>query len=152
MATHRFTREELTEARPPAFTWRYKVRIQDIDAAGIVFFARYLEIFHDGLFAFLDHREVDLVAMLAQAEELAPVRHAELDYFRPLRYGDEVEIAPVLVHLEETQASIGFRMQLVPGGELVALCQLVHVAVDGTTFERIHMPESLVAAFSPLRP
>ncbi len=150
MAIHRFTREEIIAAPPPFFRWRYRVRIQDVDAAGIVFFARYLEIFHDGLFAFLADAGVDLVALLSPEAPLAPVKHAELDYFRPLRFGDEVELGPVIARLETTQASVGYRMMEVSSGELVALAQIAHVAVTPRSFERTEMPEALREAFSRL--
>ena len=50
---HRFDRDELKLSRPQAFVDRRAIRFQDIDAAGIIFYPRVLEMFHDAYAAFL---------------------------------------------------------------------------------------------------
>lgn len=82
-----FGREEL-RAGVARWGWASQVRFQDVDAAGVVFFARYFDLVHDAYAAFLESRGHPLASMFATPAWILPLRHAEADYLRPLRLGD----------------------------------------------------------------
>jgi acyl-CoA thioesterase FadM len=78
---------------------------------------------------------------------LSPIRHAEADYFKPLRFGDAVEVALVAAEVGESEVTLGFRVARAVGQEVCAVAQSVHVFVGAETFERCPVPEPLRSAF-----
>ena len=146
MPIHRFTREELVEA-PPAELFRIRiVRFQDVDAAGVVFFARTLEYCHDAFIELLAEQGHDWSVELAGGV-VAPLKHVEADYLAPLRFGDRMRIELVRAHLEASQVTVGHRLVRQADERIAAVAQTVHVAVDAGTFERAPWPEQLARVF-----
>jgi 1,4-dihydroxy-2-naphthoyl-CoA hydrolase len=143
---HRFDREELKRASPTAFVDRRAIRFQDIDAAGIIFYPRVLEMFHDAYGAFLGFAGCPLTEVVKAGKWIAPVRHAEADYFKPLRFGDEVSVEICRAHVADTEVALGYRVTRSVGAELCVVGQVVHTFVDCATFKRISMPEQLKRA------
>src|SRR6187549_1067753 len=80
---------------PRAFKMEREVRFQDVDAAGVIFYPRLLEYFNDAYLALLSSAGQPLHASLGRAPWVSPVRHAEADFMRPLRFGDAIEVAVV---------------------------------------------------------
>jgi 1,4-dihydroxy-2-naphthoyl-CoA hydrolase len=144
---HRFDREELKRASPSAFIDPRAIRFQDIDAAGIIFYPRVLEMFHDAYGAFLTFAGCPLPEVVKGGEWIAPARHAEADYFKPLRFGDEVRVEIHRAHTTETEVVLGYRIVRADAGELCVVGQVVHTFVDCATFKRRPMPEVLRRAF-----
>jgi YbgC/YbaW family acyl-CoA thioester hydrolase len=138
---HRFERDDLKLSRPHAFVDRRAIRFQDIDAAGIIFYPRVLEMFHDAYAAFLAAAGTPLPEVLNSGTWLAPVRHAEADYFKPLRFGDPVSVEICRAHLSESEATLGYRIARAEGGEVCVVGQVVHTFVDRATFKRMPIPE-----------
>jgi acyl-CoA thioesterase FadM len=81
---------------------------------------------------------------------LAPIRHTEADYFKPLRFGDAVEVAIVASKLEESEVALGFRIARAENEEVCVVAQSVHTFVAAKTFQRIVIPEPLRSAFARL--
>lgn len=137
---HRFERDDLKLSRPRAFVESRAIRFQDIDAAGIIFYPRVLEMFHDTYEGFLAFAGCPLPEVLQSGTWLAPVRHAEADYFKPLRYGDQIAVEICRAHLSETEATLGYRIARPAGGEVCVVGQVVHTFVDRATFKRTPIP------------
>jgi acyl-CoA thioesterase FadM len=85
--------------------------------------------------------------VLKRGSWLAPVRHAEADYFKPLRFGDEVTVEICRAHLAETEATLGYRIARAEGGEVCAVGQVVHTFVD-VSFKRIPIPDAVRRALA----
>ena len=150
---HRFDKHDLSGAPTSHFTHAARARFQDIDAAGIVFYARILVWCHDAWFAFLEHQGVDMPAVLASAPVISPMAHAEADYFRPVRFGDRVAVELVAAHLDGAELALGFRLRRASGegaGEIIAVAQQAHLFVDRARFARTDAPAELVARLGSL--
>ena len=157
MPIHRYDKRELTRANPKAYRHPVAVRFQDIDAAGIVFFARIAEYFHDAYFAFLSDRGgIDLPRAMREASWVAPMLHVECDYFAPLCFGDRCVVEVVRAHLSGSDLSVGMRLlrEGVPRGakeaEVVAAGQQAHRFVTRPGFEPCPPPEGFARAVSSL--
>lgn len=87
---------------------------------------------------------------LRSATWLAPVRHAEADYFKPLRFGDHVTVELRRAHLAETEVTLGYRIARSGGGEVCAVGQVVHTFVERASFERTAIPELVRRALAPI--
>jgi 1,4-dihydroxy-2-naphthoyl-CoA hydrolase len=140
---HRFDREELKRPNPAAFVDARAIRFQDIDAAGIIFYPRVLEMFHDAYGALLSAAGCPLSEVVRAGEWIAPVRHAEADYFKPLRFGDEVRVEIHRARCHDSEVTLGYRVVRTPGEEVCVVGQVVHTFVDCATFRRTVMPEQL---------
>lgn len=137
---HHFDKQELRARQSSLFRWAMPVRFQDVDAAGIVFFARFADYVHDAYVALLDELGAGLASVLREKSWAAPIRHVELDYFAPLRFGDRVTIDLVAAHLEETEVTLGWKVQR--AADVVAVAQTVHTFVDPGSFQRIPVPQA----------
>jgi YbgC/YbaW family acyl-CoA thioester hydrolase len=138
-------------ARGPA-RWSHpmQARFQDIDAAGIVFYPRFFEYFHDAYVAFLDGRGCELHRAIAERRWAAPLKHVEADYLRPLRFGDRFAVGLVGVVITGSDVDVGYQVAR-PDGEVVAVGRTVHVWVDAQRFRRLAaLPEDVRAALDPL--
>lgn len=125
---------------------RRVVRFQEVDAAGIVFFARTFDYLHDAYVEFLRARGAPLEMALQDGSWVAPLRHAEAEYLRPLRFGDAIEVCLVSVDLDETEYSIDYRIET--GGRAACVGRTRHVSVDPRTFRRAPVPDVLRRALS----
>ncbi len=147
---HRFEPAELRERPANCFALERDVRFQDVDAAGIVFYPRVLEYFSDAFIAFLNHNGARLPDVLRERRWGAPLRHAEADYFTPLRYGDRIEVAMVRCRLEATAVAIGYRVARLADGVVTGIGQTEHVFVEMASFQRCPVPDDLAEAFARL--
>ena len=126
------------------YTERRVVRFQDVDAAGIVFFARTFDYFHDAYVACLRERGASLEAALRSGEWAAPLRRAEAEYLRPLHFGDAIDVSVVAVRIDETEWTVEYRIDR--DGETAAVGRTLHGSVDPTTVRRATVPDALLAA------
>jgi 1,4-dihydroxy-2-naphthoyl-CoA hydrolase len=133
----------------PVFSFSMTVPFQDIDAAGIVFFARIFEYFHDAFVACMNARGLSLADVIARGDWGAPLAHAEADYQRPLRFGDRVRAEVLRVELGET--SMTWHHQIVSDDAaclLLSTGRTVHVFIDRSTFRPRPIPDAVRAAFT----
>lgn len=161
MPAEPFSRDELIAA-PSGFFHDLRVRFQDVDAAGIVFFARILDYCHDGYVAFLSAAGCPLHVSLQQKAWIAPLVHAEADFIRPLRFGELLRIHLVAARLRGSVYTLGYRLERAPDaaaapgaaapGEVVAVGQTVHIVVEPQGFTRVPLPEAMRTALERLQP
>lgn len=100
-------------------------------------------MFHDTYAAFLAFAGSPLPEVLRNGTWLAPVRHAEADYFKPLRFGDPVGVEICRAHLAETEATLGYRVARAENGEVCVVGQVVHTFVERASFKRTPIPEGV---------
>jgi acyl-CoA thioesterase FadM len=105
-------------------------------------------MFHDTYAGFLAFAGAPLPEVLRSGSWLAPVRHAEADYFKPLRYGDEVQVEICRAHLAETEATLGYRIARAESGEVCVVGQVVHTFVERASFKRTPIPEPVRRALA----
>jgi 1,4-dihydroxy-2-naphthoyl-CoA hydrolase len=118
-----------------------RVRFQDVDAAGTVFFPRILEYMCDAYLGLYDEAGIDLPGVLARRAWAAPYVHVEADFFGALRFGDAIDVELVVARLGQTSATFGYRIK--KGEAIAGVGQTVHVFVDGQTFKPIEVPAEL---------
>lgn len=147
----RFDKKDLKSLQPGRFGHEVIVRFQDVDAAGIVFFARVLDYMHDAYVAALGELGTELASVLRSRAFAAPLRHAEADYFSPLRFGDVVIVHIVAAHVEATEIVLGYQIAHKTTGTVTAVGQTVHTFVDPKSFERIPVPEAIAQGFRALQ-
>lgn len=120
------------------------IRLADTDAAGVIYFASLLAICHEAYEATLEERGISLQAFLKDTSVAIPIVHAEIDFFRPLLWGDRVKIAlnPLLISENEYEIEYVVTGILEPE-KLSAKAKTRHVCIDPVARRRISLPASL---------
>jgi 1,4-dihydroxy-2-naphthoyl-CoA hydrolase len=129
---------------------RHRVQLQEVDAAGVVFYAGYFVMAHQAYEAALLEAGFDLADLLAAGRHALPMVHAEADYRRPLRYGDRVAIDCVCMRIGGRSFTLVYTIGAEPGGEVVAVVTHVHACVDLASQASAALPADLVGALGRL--
>lgn len=103
------------------------VRFQDVDAAGIVFFARFADYAHDAFVLFLREIGLPLEGLLREGDLGMPVVHAETSFKGPLRFGDVLEVQVLRPTIGETSIKMEYHLRV--SGETRAVVKMSHVVV-----------------------
>lgn len=143
--TRLFSPEELVSPSRSSFTYPRGVRFQDVDAAGIVFYPRILEYFHDGYAEFLEQKGCQLSAILSEKSWIAPIRHADAEFLRPLRFGERLDVVIARARQDATSLVVGY--QLKQQTQLAAVGQTLHLFLDAKSYTRIPLPAIIDEAF-----
>ncbi|HPG01198.1 MAG TPA: thioesterase family protein [Kiritimatiellia bacterium] len=142
---------EGSNPRPGVYCLETTVRMADTDAAGVIYFARQLELAHHAFEAFLEDANLGVGHMLAEKDYRIPIVHAESDYRAPLRVGDKLTICLTAQRIGDTSFTLNFRLRDHAFREVGAV-KTVHVAVSGDTWKKRPIPAELRAALDRLVP
>lgn len=128
---------------------RRPVRFQDVDAAGIVFFARAFDMVHDVYVEHLRERGVSMARVLEEGPWVMPLVHAEADYKAPMKFGEDVLVELMRVELGATSYTLHARIRAADKPARVhCAVRTVHVVVDRRDFRPIPVPEPLREALT----
>jgi 1,4-dihydroxy-2-naphthoyl-CoA hydrolase len=133
----------------PVYQHKLTVPFQDIDAAGVVFYAHLFRYAHEAYEHFMQQIGCSLHELLAEGSYLLPLVHAEADYRRPLRHADKLQIELRLKRLGRTSFTLGYRILGEDQLEHASL-KTVHVVLDRTTQRPLTLPDSLREALHRL--
>ncbi|WP_067843671.1 acyl-CoA thioesterase [Amphibacillus sediminis] len=110
-----------------------QVRYQETDQMGVVYHANYLVWFEIGRTALIEHLGLSYAEM-EQAGVVSPVTHVEIDYLKPIRYGQPAYVKTWLEHYDGLRTS--YRYQVIDQEEQVAVSgRTDHVVVDRERFK-----------------
>lgn len=129
---------------------RVRIRFSHLDAAGVVFFPRYFTLAHDLLEDLVARAGFGWTEWFANPRWIAPLRHVEADYFRPLRGGDVCDATLRLV--EMTAHSVTFLCALDREGERAAEMRLVVAFAARESGRKISVPDVVRARLGSRTP
>jgi 4-hydroxybenzoyl-CoA thioesterase len=123
-----------------AFIARLQVRFGDIDHAGIVYYPRFLHYFHVALEElFSEELGLPYHQVIDRRRLGLPTVHLEIDFRRPLRFGDAIDVAVEVAAIG--RSSITWRYTVTKGdGEVAAEATIVTVALDMDSFAKTEVP------------
>lgn len=128
-------------AARPFFEHPLTIRFQDIDAAGILFFARVFDLFNDTQMACVEALGLSVPQALRDGTWGFPLVHAEADYRAPMRFGDRVIVTVESVTLGTTSMTWCYRVR--DGERTLATGKTVHAFVDMKAFVSIAVPDDI---------
>jgi Predicted thioesterase len=85
-----------------------ELRYADTDQVGIIYFARHLIYVDEAITKFFRDIDVELLTLEKSGIALV-VAHAEINYEKPLRYGEICEVDVVLERVGNTSISLIFK-------------------------------------------
>jgi len=120
------------------------VRFGDLDPAGIVYYPRYGHLCHVAMEEFFQAAVgVDYPVLIRDHDVGFPVVHAETDFHRPLRYGEDLEIEVAVPRVGVTSVEWLYRFCHRGVGNPAAVCRTVTVCVSMKSFEKQPVPDWL---------
>ena len=126
------------------FEYERRIGMRDVDAAGIVFFARYLSLVHEAYEEMFSTHGVSFRDQLETHSVILPVVHADIDYRLPVMLEDRVKIVLAVSDIKTRSYAVGFKFMGVQG-RLAAGGKVVHACVDYTTRKAVSLPAHLVS-------
>ena len=131
------------------FSQSRTVLFQEVDAAGIVFFARFFEWFHDAYAAGLAARGIRFEKVFAESPWGLPLVHAEADYREPLGFAAPFRVDVESVAVGDTSITVTYAVRGgADGAKLHATGKTVHVCIDRKTFRSVPVPAELRSALA----
>jgi 1,4-dihydroxy-2-naphthoyl-CoA hydrolase len=132
----------------PPFQHAFRVALHDIDAAGIMFYGHLFRHAHDAYEAFMGAIGFPLERIIASADPLLPLVHAEADYHLPLHHGEALCIALGVLRIGSTSFTLDYRF-LDGDSQLRARVRTVHVRLSPDHRSSAALPPALVLALNP---
>jgi acyl-CoA thioester hydrolase len=125
------------------------VRFGDTDPYGVVYFASYFRYCHHGMEEFLREFGLPPHELFRNQEEGfgLPVVGASCDFYRPVKYGEQLRLTVSILNVKEKAVTFNFRFHRKEGNELVAKGQATIVAIDKTWKSR-SLPDRLSSALT----
>lgn len=120
------------------FTANVKVYFYDADPAGIIFYASIFKYVHAAYEDFLRSLSTER-NFFFDRDYILPIMHAEADYVRPIRVGDELRVEVNVSLLKNSSFEITYRFY--KDNEFTAMAKTVHVCVLKEKFEKIELPK-----------
>lgn len=131
------------------FVSAYRVRLDDIDAAGVVFCARCVAIGHAAYEDALAAAGLPLPEVLRAGRIALPLVHVEADFKAPMRHGEDLTVTVTIAALSERSYSVLVGMAGAQG--TAATVRQVHAAVDRASGQAIPLPAEVRAALLKLQ-
>lgn len=131
------------------FSYARTIHFSDTDAAGIVFFARYLAICHEAYEEALAAAGVPLATFFSDHGVIVPIAKSECAYLRPLACGEKVRVEVTPHRLSDNSFALEFSMWKLPaagsaaGEKRAAVARTEHVCVSSASRERQTLPTAL---------
>ena len=129
------------------FDYVRTIHFPDTDAAGVVFFARYLSICHEAYEEALASAGVPLATFFADHGIIVPIAKSECSYLRPLACGDKVRVELSPRRLSENSFALDFVLWKQTGSaeKRAAVARTEHVCISSATRERVPLPPAVAA-------
>ncbi|MGB7057879.1 MAG: thioesterase family protein [Geitlerinemataceae cyanobacterium] len=128
------------------------IHFRDTDAAGVVYFANVLAIFHEAYEASLADSGIELRSFFRDPNCAIPIVHANVDFFRPMFCGDIVTVHLQAVELSDSEFEVAYEI-VSTDGEHPKLAQGLtrHVCIGTLRRRRHSLPEPLQKWLQTLR-
>lgn len=131
------------------FVHRRKVRLQDTDATGVLYFSEQLKMALETFEDFLSHHQMPLRELI-DSPYLLPVVHAEADYLAPVMVGDELDIHLIVEAVGTKSVTLAYRFFDIKRKIDVGTAKIIHVSVDKQTRQSAPIPNILKNLLQPL--
>lgn len=123
------------------FTINRRINFFDCDPAGIIFFSRVFEFCHSAYEKLIESFELD-EDYWDNAIYVVPIIHTECDYYKPLKYGDEISIEVIVSQLKTSSFELTYKLKV--NDEVSASVKTVHVFVSREDWNKMEIPTDIM--------
>jgi len=133
---------------PLTNTTKFRVRYVECDIYGHVNNANYLRYMQEAAFDASAAAGYD-VKRYDELGQYWLVRETEIEYFKPLAYGDEFEIKTWVIDFRRVRSRRTYEFRLAGSDEISARGQTDWVYIDQATQRPVNVPPEMIRAFAP---
>ena len=127
------------------FRHRIRVRFNECDGQGVVFYANYLVYFDVAITELSREAFGDGYAgMIASGTDMM-VAEANIRYRSPARFDDELDLVATVTRIGTTSTVTRINAERVEDGAVLAEGELRHVYIDLKTLEKSEIPDEVRA-------
>jgi acyl-CoA thioester hydrolase len=126
-----------------AFLLTVRVYYEDTDAGGVVYYANYLKFMERCRTEWLRGLGCDVAELARDQHAIFAVRAAEIDYRRPARLSDMLQVSAAISNLRP--ASLAVEHEITRGGELLCRARIQLACLDAERFAPMPIPENVKA-------
>ena len=127
------------------FDYSRRIYLSDTDAAGVVYFAKGLEICHEAYEESLAEAGINLNQTIREGKTALPIVHAEIDFLRPLFLGDRIRVSLAASLVSNSEFAIAYQIYPVDNVERVLVtAQTKHVCINPQLRKRIDLPSAVL--------
>jgi len=132
------------------FTWPVRVYYEDTDAGGVVYHANYIKFMERARTEFLRYLGFELTVLEREQRLIFAVRGLSVDYRRPARLNDWLEVS---VGLEAVRsASLLFGQEVRRDGDLLCDARVRVASLTADTFRPMALPAFMLDRLDGARP
>jgi 4-hydroxybenzoyl-CoA thioesterase len=124
-----------------AVDYQRAVRFEEVDAAGLVFFAWFFNWCHEAMAHLFDGVPGGYVDLITRRRVGFPAVHVDADWRAPLRYGDVATITISVTQVGTSSATLRYVLTRTSDGAHVATIHHVTVATDLDTMTKRPLPD-----------
>jgi 4-hydroxybenzoyl-CoA thioesterase len=117
------------------------VHFEEVDAAGIAFFARFFNWCHEAMERFFDGVPGGYVDLITRRRIGFPAVHLTASFRAPLRYGDITRIETSVLKIGTTSVTFRYELTRARDGVHAATIEHVTVATDLDTMTKRPLPD-----------
>ena len=129
-----------------AFSWPIRVYWEDTDAGGVVYYANYLKFMERARTEWLRAAGFDQSRLRDDFGAVFVVRRVEIDYLKPARLDDEIDIEVRLIELGRVKLVAAQR--LTRGDTLLVKARVTLACVEAERFKPVKIPDRILASLS----
>ncbi|MDT8407835.1 MAG: tol-pal system-associated acyl-CoA thioesterase [Methylococcales bacterium] len=126
------------------FHWPVRVYWEDTDAGGVVFYANYLKYLERARTEWLRSLNVEQDVLKDQHGLIFVVRHVAIDYLKPARFNDALQVTATLSG--RSKASATFHQTILRDTQRLIEANVRIVCLDAQTFRPKPLPSFLFLA------
>ena len=138
----------MSAAGSPLFSLPTRVYWEDTDAGGVVYHARYVAFLERARSEWMRSLGYGQQAMIDGQDLVFAVRDMQLDFRRPARLDDALQVTVALARVR--RASVEFAQDVLRGGELLASARVRAAAIDARSFRPRGLPDALYEQFKSM--
>ncbi len=138
-----------------SFKWPVRIYYEDTDSGGVVYYANYLKYMERARTEWLRSFGIEQPQVQLESGVLFAVRSVAIDYLKPARFNDYLNVTVTLQKCGKASMVIGQEinrvinstkpsMKLHDNGELLCQGIVKIVCVDATTFKPRSIPQSIL--------
>lgn len=133
------------EAEP--FVWPVRVYYEDTDAGGVVYYANYLKFIERARTEWLRAGGFEQTDLAEQHGVAFVVRSAAIDYLKPARFNDSLQVTVELIKVGA--GHIDLVQRVMRADELLARAAVKIACIGLRSFRPVRIPESLATRIRP---
>ena len=127
------------------FNYLRRIYLSDTDAAGVVYFAKGLEICHQAYEESLAETGINLNQTIQEGNIALPIVRAKIDFSRPIFLADRIRVSLVASLVSNNEFAIAYQISPFDNLEQILVrAQTKHVCIDPQTRKKISLPSTML--------